>query len=1283
MNEIKKNLVFSGGGKKVKNDADTLRSDDTAELLLGLCEGPIEGLENGKHSFFIDDTPLLTVEGDNNFEECTLDVKLGDATQDESIKYELGGAARSKSPSNGNLPEEGSVKTIETDGSNFDYIDVRMNISQLYNSGSSGVKKATANFRIEYMLNTEGVWRKVTGKDISIYGKTTAGYTRDYRIKIQRNEDPTVFYTIRVTRLTKASSTTGNGLTCEMALASIEMVDSKSCRFPGTAIAHLTLKTSDQISGLPELYGIYKLLKIKVPSNYDPISRTYTGFWDGTFKLAWTDNPAWCLYDLITNTTYGVNSYYPVIPDKWDFYEASQYCDELVGSGSYDEYGNEILEPRYTFNYIITDSQSGPSMLNYIAGTFNATIYEDSSGTVRLAYENNDKQASHIFNPSNITEAGFSYSFTDPSVRYNDYTVTFINPDIDWEQDRRRVTTPYGTDNIEEWGRIPFDYDAIGCIKESEAIRKTRFKLISSLKEVMSVQFTTTRTMIGVNLFDTILVCDPDMNWSQSGRIKSINESRSSVELRDSVFLEAGIPYTFNVQTATGLFSANLVINEYGRVYTLELDNILPNDIDDKAVFYITGTGDGTYGDAKPFRVVSIAEGGSEQDTITVTAIEVYRNKQFEADTGIILENSDASTRPNYGNIPQVLDCSFTEYYNSVRKENALVIAPTLDTDHYPYYSGNFKVYSRLYGTEDDFEERQIEEGDTIYSHPAGEYEFKILPESTLGLYPSLEKAPIFEFEVSERGVNEADRVYNFKAEGNVENIVLTWDKSENDAYYQIRIGESWEKTTEADIIANGLKDNIYYYTGVEDGNVYKFLIKSFNEADNECKYASVAYGSLSAPKDVEKFYVTPNLDSLRFDWEAPGENYVEYEVRVGQAWGSAYTLFTASGNNQTVLNPGQDDNQIYFIKAKSRKGIYSEGTMKAYVRQTLKQNRNVILEKSAVRVPVYGIGEESGSIIGYEYDGTRNVYKVGADDSRPTENDLIGYIINDGTYNVYDKNDSSKIIGTMSNVWRGVCHGMNIVSPITPNIMAMDSSFYNGELFFPVHLNEKTVARNWYSSEYFKFGERLTFDDLDYPWDSEEARVTSWLNEQGNLNYGGTLKTMITWKKDEEYLPHLGLRFNGTTESLQGETPIVEDKIKYLPAKVDNGFLINKISKLAYNIPSENFGETFSARFRLYLNAASKSYSRLLTLEDDEGRYLTIYLDDYKVFVERSDDILAYGDYEYSTYMDFMSLQISQSEDKLTLDYSLEYVNMKNKIEVPCEPLTTFTKIYFGEKHD
>lgn len=1230
-------LVFSGG-KKQKSPtvvSDSLRNDDNAELVIGLCEGPIVGLQDGEQSFFLDDTPLKSSTGEPNFEDYALDIKLGDATQDESIKLALGGVAKGHSVGL-ELKEQNYSLTRNTDSADIDYIDVRIGIGALYyQDGDGNVNGTTGRFRIEYRKSDSPTWIKYNNTDLYVGGKTTSTYVRDYRIMVQRDVTEGVHYEIKVTRLSEKSSESSTGFFFTMYFSQYEEVDASAKEFKNTAIAHLLIKTSDQVTSLPQVHGIYKLLKIKVPSNYNPENHTYDGLWDGTFKMAWTDNPAWCLYDLIVNDRYGVNAYYPVTPDKWDFYEAGKYCDEMVDDG------RGGVEPRYTFNYLITESQSGPDMLNYIAATFNGIIYEDSLGLVRLFYEDNEKQAVQIFNPTNITAGGFNYTFSDPSNRYNEFTVTFLNPDLNWEEDRRRVTQPYGSENIDTYGRIPYDFNAIGCIKETEALRKARFKLITSLKETMTVTFSTNRAAMNINLFDTILVADPDMNYAQSGRIKSISEDRSTVYLRDKVFLEAGSSYELKIQTPYSVFTCNVVNREIGRVDELKLDNYLPDNVFEKAVFTLSGT-DSIYGAPKPFRVISISENQGNLDEITIVATEIHRLKQDEADSGIELEDESDyySVLPNYSIIPQILDVNFTETFNIDRMQNSLILGVTLDWDRYPYYTGEFKVFSRLKDSDDEsWVERTVENGDTIFDHPAGLYEFKILPRTTLGLYPSFDLAPIFEFDVSEIAAEKPDKVQNFIAEGNIENIKLTWDLLEDAQYYEIRLGEDWDT---ADIIGTDISKNVneFYYTNVEDDNTYKFMIKAINVAGLYSDYPSIAYASLVAPKDVKKFYITPNLDSLRFDWIADEENYVSYEVRTGGTWDSGTTLFTTMGKNQTVLNPGFNENTYFYIKALSRKGIYSENALVGMIKQNLKQNRNVVLK----------VNNAEGK---------------------------LNYFVNsDESYNQ-----------TLT-PWFGVTKGL-VDAP--GDTKAMVENYYNAEHFFPISLprqsssgNGPTIARNWYDIEFFRYGRRLTWEDLDWMWGSDEGRSTSWLNEQDALSTGGKIDLLITTAKDpSEYTKYLGLRFNNTTADITGEkNPSVEYKVLYGDGKFDKALLLYKLLKLKYSLV--DLPTTFSFRFKIYLNANSPKEMKLVAFSNAGGVIWTnVYLDNNTIKVVRSDGVTLTGPFTNKKYLDYLNVMITQESNKLVLDYSVEYDNISNRVEVNCEPLGNYTNLYFGSRYD
>lgn len=914
-------LIYGGGGKQKQPTVldDNLKSDERAEIVVGVCEGEIEGPVNGEKSIYLDDVPLKDANGNKNFSDYTLEIYNGEP--DQTIKFNQGGSGR---PTSVNVEVQHATPIVRlTQSGDIDAIDVKLAIRQLYTGDSSGnMGNGTLKFKIAYKLTTENDWHE---NDLQITGKTTSGYNRDYRMYVERSTEAR--YEIRVTKVSEDSPTGQTGMFNQLVFASFEEITARELNFDNTVGLKLDIKTSDELNSLPQISGEYKLLKIKVPSNYNPNTRTYSGDWDGTFQIAWSDNPAWCLYDLIMNDRYGVNAYYPVEADKWDFYEAAQYCDEMVPDGK----GGQ--EPRYTLNIVITDAQSGPDMLNYIAGTFNATIYEDGSGLVRLAFER-DQQAVHVFGLENVTPSGFVYSFSDPESRFNDYTVTFMNSEQNWIEDRRRVAD---YENIAEFGRVTKNFAAVGCIKESEALRRARYQLISNLTETMTVTFTTTIAAYNVNPFDTILVSDPNMGYATSGRLLQVAQDGMSATLRDSVFLEAGVSYVVQLQTPNGVSEVGLDVREVGYVKTLYFTDSVQNlDLPEYCMFVLEGSGD-TAGSPKPFRVLAISE-SQQGEGVSITAVEINRDKQREADEGIEIPDTEYSRIPSYEIIPQIIDASFTETYNTDTKNCQLYIEATVDPS-YRYYSDKLRVWSRPVGG-DTWDERDVQVGNVILDHPVGDYEFKILPVTTLGTVPPFEPAPIFTYNVEGTTVPPGD-VTNFVATPNVNNIVFTWDAvPDTDLIgYQIRKGAAWET---GEIIAEFITGNSFTYTMSELGN-FVYMIKAIDVNQNFSVNAITVTTALGKPKNVKNFYVTPNQDTLRFDWVADLENGVEYEVRIGETWASGLRLFKTTGFNQTILNPAFD-NRGFMIRAVSQAGEYSESYRYAEVKCELKQDRNVIL---------------------------------------------------------------------------------------------------------------------------------------------------------------------------------------------------------------------------------------------------------------------------------------------------------------------------------------------------
>lgn len=725
-----------GGGSSAPQPTrtpDNLRSKDTVEVVLGISEGPIFGLKDGAKSFFVGDTALQNASGEYNFKTFVLNFFPGTDPADPVIPI-LGGQS-SNNAVNLTLAKDVPV-TRSTTTRNIDCIDIRILWSALYLSNDSGTFNADALFRIEYKKSSDVTWIKAYGEDIKISGKTTSNYTKEFRLLVPRTA--TDDWDIRITKLSDDNT---DSYFNTMGFESYQETIQTPISYPNTAIIQLSGEASDQFSSIPQWSGVYRGLLVQVPTNYNPLTRVYTGTWDGSWKIAWTNNPAWCLYDFVMNDRYGIRSYYPLINlDKYDVYEAAQWCDENVPDGL----GG--LQPRYSFNAYINEPRSGKELARYIAGSFNSTFFDDLNGKAYLRVDKDD-DALHIFAKENVYDDGFEYSYTDITTRYNDITVTFLNPDLNWAEDRRRV---YDQTLIDKNGRIPLDFIAVGCTNEHEAIRRAWYKLITANTETCLVSFTTNRLGGMVKPFDVILINDPDMGYGISGRIKSLNDDRTQLTLRTPIYLEVGITYyiTFTLNDGSK-YKVNLQNVAPGYNQVLYFGDGLPENMPDRALFTIEA--DGVVGLPRPFRVTQVEEKNGSPDGFEIQAVSINRNKWYDADNVVNIGTIQYSALPNPFDPPGPISCTFEERFVKTSKDFQIVVSPVFNRGAYKYYSNDhsFEVWSRLSGTTDNYTKREILYGDTLVNHPPGLYDFKVLGKSMFGKVSRIETVPVYQFLVS------------------------------------------------------------------------------------------------------------------------------------------------------------------------------------------------------------------------------------------------------------------------------------------------------------------------------------------------------------------------------------------------------------------------------------------------------------------------------------------------------------------------------------------------------
>ena len=360
-----------GGSARVAQEApDSLRSKAYARVVDLISEGEIEGLVDGLQSVYLDDTPIQNPDGSTNFSGVTLETRNGSQQQSyvpgfSSVENEVVVGVEVKASQSGS----GVVRSI-TDP-DVDAVRIKVSVPQLTNQDTTNgdLNGSSVNFAIDRQVNGGGFVEIVND---TISGKTTTKYQRSYYVPLTGSGP----WEIRVRRIT-ADSTSSAVQNKTFFDSYTEVIESK-LRYPNSALVALRVDAS-QFSNIPRRSYDMKLLRVRVPVNYDPVTRAYSGVWNGTFKIAWTDNPAWCFYDLVTSTRYGLGGYIPEAQvDKWALYRVAQYCDQLVPNGL----GG--FEPRFTCNLYLQTREQAYKVVQDMASIFRGMVYWSEIGRAHV-----------------------------------------------------------------------------------------------------------------------------------------------------------------------------------------------------------------------------------------------------------------------------------------------------------------------------------------------------------------------------------------------------------------------------------------------------------------------------------------------------------------------------------------------------------------------------------------------------------------------------------------------------------------------------------------------------------------------------------------------------------------------------------------------------------------------------------------------------------------------------------------------------------------------------------
>lgn len=488
---------------------NTLQSKSYAQILDLISEGEIEGLVDGLRSIYLDDTPIMASDGTYNFSEVQVITRNGTNSQSCISGFPL--SQKEVSVSTEIKKETPVVRTIQSSGVNSVYISI--STPQLYSQDSSSGDISGSEIQFVIEVNSNGSGYVQVANDYFI-GKCTSKYIRSYCISLSGSGP----WDIRVRRLTADSSSSllQNKLYFE---SYTEVVESK-LRFPNSALAALTVN-AETFSSIPTRSYDVKLLKIKVPSNYNPTLRTYSGTWDGTFQTAWSNNPAWVFYDVVTNSRFGLGDYISEDQvDKWSLYSIAKYCDQLIDNG----FGS--LEPRFTCNCYLQTRSEAYNLLSDLAGLFNSIVFW-ASGSLTLS-QDYPKDAIHLFTPSNVVNGEFQYQGSSQNERYNVILVAWNDPDDGYSQ---KIEYIENSELIAKYGIIQKEITAFGCTSRGQAHRLGKWIIYSANYEAESVTFQTGIEGASTRPGQIIKIQDPSKAGSRlGGRVSSATQNQVVID---------------------------------------------------------------------------------------------------------------------------------------------------------------------------------------------------------------------------------------------------------------------------------------------------------------------------------------------------------------------------------------------------------------------------------------------------------------------------------------------------------------------------------------------------------------------------------------------------------------------------------------------------------------------------------------------------------------------------------------------------------------------------------